>query len=126
LIFPDCFKLKLSKMNKLKLFKLAGIVGVQAKTSERSATENAKAFARMIIDTVSGKYKPRKRNIIIGSAVIAYVLSPIDLIPGFLLDDAAIVMFALKYFSRELDRYLEWEKHQKIKTLITDAEITNE
>lgn len=113
-------------MNKLKLFKLAGIIGLQAKTSNMSATENAKAFARMVIDTVAGKYKPRKRNLLIGSAVIAYVLSPIDLIPGFLLDDAAIVMFALKYFGREIDNYLAWEKTQKFKTLVTDADILNE
>jgi uncharacterized membrane protein YkvA (DUF1232 family) len=113
-------------MNKLKLFKLAGIIGLQAKTSNMSATDSAKAFARMVIDTVAGKYKPRKRNLLIGSAVIAYVLSPIDLIPGFILDDAAIVMFALKYFGREIDNYLEWEKTQKFKTLVTDAEILNE
>jgi uncharacterized membrane protein YkvA (DUF1232 family) len=113
-------------MNKLKLFKLAGIIGLQAKTSEMSASENAKAFARMMIDTVSGKYKPKKINLLIGSVVIAYVLSPIDLIPGFILDDAAIVLFALKYFSRELDNYLEWEKNQKFKTVVTDAEIIDE
>ena len=113
-------------MNKAKLFKLAGIIGLQAKTSEMSASDNAKAFARMVIDTVSGKYKPKKRNILIGSAVIAYVLSPIDLIPGFILDDAAVVMFALKYFTRELNNYLEWEKKQKFKTIITDAEIIDE
>ena len=102
-------------MNKVKLFKLAGIIGLQAKTSEMSATDNAKAFARMVIDTVSGKYKPKKRNILIGSAVIAYVL-----------DDAAIVMFALKYFGREIDNYLAWEKNQRFKTIVTDAEIINE
>lgn len=113
-------------MNKSKLFKLAGIIGLQAKTSDMSATENAKAFARMMIDTVSGKYKPRKRNLLIGSAVIAYVLSPLDLIPGFILDDAAIILFALKYFGREIDNYLEWEKKQKFKTIITDAEIIDE
>lgn len=113
-------------MNKLKLFKLAGIIGLQAKTSEMSATESAKAFARMMIDTVSGKYKPKKRNLLIGTAVIAYVLSPIDIIPGFILDDAAIVLFALKYFGREMDNYLEWEKKQKFKTIVTDAEILNE
>jgi len=113
-------------MNKLKLFKLAGIIGLQAKTSEMSAADNAKAFARMMIDTVSGKYKPRKRNLLIGSAVIAYVLSPIDLIPGFILDDAAIILFALKYFGREIENYLEWEKKQKFKTVITDAEIIDE
>ncbi len=113
-------------MNKLKLFKLAGIIGLQAKTSEMSAADNAKAFARMVIDTVSGKYKPKKRNLLIGSAVIAYVLSPIDLIPGFILDDAAIVMFALKYFGREIDNYLAWEKNQRFKTIVTDVEIINE
>ena len=113
-------------MNKLKLFKLAGIIGLQAKTSEMSVTDSAKAFARMMIDTVSGKYKPKKRNLLIGTAVIVYVLSPIDIIPGVILDEAAFVMFALKYFGREIDNYLNWERSQKFKTIVTDAEILDE
>ena len=90
--------------------------------------KNTGELSAKMIDTVTGKYKPRTRNILIGSAIVLYVLSPIDLIPGFLLDDAAIVLIAMKYFSREIDRYLAWEKQQKEKKEIiyTDAEIVDE
>lgn len=113
-------------MNKIKILKLAGAVGANAKTSDRSILDSAKAFVRMLIDTVAGKYKPKKRNLVIGSLVIAYVLSPIDLIPAFLLDDVAIVFIALKYFRREIDNYLAWENTRRYKTVITDAEIVHE
>ncbi|MFA7687769.1 MAG: hypothetical protein WCY25_07880 [Moheibacter sp.] len=115
-------------MNKLKLIKLAGVVALHTKSADGSIGNKAKAFSRLLIDTVTRKYTPRKRNILIGSAIIAYVLSPIDLIPGFLLDDAAIVLIAMKYFSREIDRYLAWEKQQKEKSevVFTEAEIVNE
>lgn len=121
-------ELKANTMNKLKLMKLAGVVAMQAKSADGSIGEKAKAFSRLVIDTVTGKYKPRTRNLLIGSAVIAYVLSPIDLIPMFILDDAAIVLIAMKYFSREIDRYLAWEKRQqeKAEVVYTDAEIVDE
>lgn len=121
-------ELKTVTMNKLKILKLAGVVALQTKSADGSIGEKAKAFSRLLIDTVTGKYKPRRRNILIGSAIIAYVISPIDLIPGFLLDDAAIVLIAMKYFSREIDRYLAWEKQRKEKEeiLYTDAEIIDE
>lgn len=112
-------------MNKLKLMKLAGVVAMQAKSADGSIGDKAKAFSRLMIDTVTGKYKPRTRNLLIGTAVIAYVLSPIDIIPMFILDDAAIVLIAMKYFSREIDRYLAWEKLRKEQAAVvyTDAEI---
>lgn len=120
-------ELKTNTMNKLKLMKLAGVVALHTKSADGSVGEKAKAFSRLLIDTVTGKYKPRTRNILIGSAIIAYVLSPIDLIPMFILDDAAIVLIALKYFSREIDRYLAWEKVQKqAKVDYNDAEIIDE
>lgn len=112
-------------MNKLKLMKLAGVVAMQAKSADGSIGDKAKAFTRLIKNTVSGKYKPRTRNLLIGTAVIAYVLSPIDIIPMFILDDAAIVLIAMKYFSREIDRYLAWEKQRREQAAVvyTDAEI---
>lgn len=110
-------------MNKLKLFKLAGTVAMAAKSDEGNFMDKGKAFIRLVKDTVSGRYKPRKRNFLFGTAVIAYVLSPIDIIPMFILDDAAIVFIALKFFTKEIDRYLDWEKTQKYQTVVTDAEL---
>lgn len=121
----DGNELKTIAMNKLKLMKLAGVVAMQAKSADGSIGDKAKAFSRLMIDTVTGKYRPRTRNLLIGTAVIAYVLSPIDIIPMFILDDAAIVLIAMKYFSREIDRYLAWEKLRKEQAAVvyTDAEI---
>lgn len=121
----DGNELKTIAMNKLKLMKLAGVVAMQAKSADGSIGDKAKAFSRLMIDTVTGKYRPRTRNLLIGTAVIAYVLSPIDVIPMFILDDAAIVLIAMKYFSREIDRYLAWEKLRKEQAAVvyTDAEI---
>lgn len=110
-------------MNKIKLFKLAGTVALAAKNQDGTYMEKLKAFMRMIKDTVSGRYKPKKRNLLMGLAVIAYVVSPIDIIPAVILDDAAIVIIAIKFFTKEIERYLDWEKNQKYKTVITDAEI---
>lgn len=131
--FMECFliiymtNLIFTTMNKLKLFKLAGTVAMAVKEGDTlSYKEKAKAFIRMIKDTISGRYKPKKRNIVLGSLVIAYVLSPIDLIPGFLLDDAAIVLIAIKFFTKEIDRYLDWEKDHKYQTIDTDAKIVEE
>lgn len=124
----DGNELKTITMNKLKLMKLAGVVAMQAKSADGSIGDKAKAFSRLMIDTVTGKYRPRTRNLLIGTAVIAYVLSPIDIIPMFILDDAAIVLIAMKYFSREIDRYLAWEKLRKEQAAVvyTDAEIIDE
>lgn len=116
------FQLKpLNKMNKLKLFKLAGTVAMAAKNEDGSFIDRSKAFIRMIKDTVAGRYKPKKRNMLMGAAVVAYVLSPIDLIPAVILDDAAIVFIALKFFNREIERYLDWERNSKYKTIVTDV-----
>lgn len=113
-------------MNKSKFFKLANEVGTQTNTSDGSFWERVKAFFRMIMDIISGNYKPNKKNLLIGIGVLIYVISPIDIIPAFILDDAAIVLLSLKYFKKEIENYLVWEKSKKFKTIITDAEIINE
>lgn len=113
-------------MKTSKIIGLAGTAASASKNSDLSVIAALKAFFRMIIKTVRGKYSPRLINLLIGSAVILYVISPLDLIPGIIIDDAAIVFFALKYFRKELNRFLEWEKQQKSKPVYTDALIIND
>lgn len=111
-------------MNKLKLFKLVSVLGLKAKNSEVSIFTKIKTFLQMLFDAFTRKYKPKKRNILLGTAVLIYVVSPIDLIPLFFLDDVAIVMFALKYFEKEINNYLLW-KDLQTPTQIIDVELVH-
>lgn len=113
-------------MKKAKIIGLASVAARSAKGTDMSLIQSLKAFVRMMISAFRGNYSPKTINLFIGTAVIIYVISPLDFIPGILLDDAAIVFFALKYFRKELNRFLEWEKAQKTKSFVTDAIIVND
>ena len=71
------------------------------------------------------------KSVLIPSIAIIYVLSPIDLIPDFLLgfgavDDLIILTFAIPFIVKEVDKFLAWEEEQKLKNNSTkeiDAEI---
>lgn len=116
----------LVKMNTTKFIKVAGMVGQQAQTEDLSTLDFFKAFFRMMMDWISGRYSPKKRNILIGTLVLIYVISPLDFLPGIILDDAVVVLFALKYFKKEIANYLIWEKSRKLATDFTDAEIVDD
>lgn len=79
-----------------------GLAGV------RSDLELLVAFIK---DTLQGKYKiVNKGNIVLAVAAMLYVVSPMDFVPDFLvalglLDDVAIVCWAVKALGRELDEY---------------------
>jgi uncharacterized membrane protein YkvA (DUF1232 family) len=113
-------------LKKSKLIGLAGAAASAAKNPDMSFIAALKAFVRMMISAFRGRYSPKTINLLIGTAVILYVISPLDFIPGIILDDAAIVFFAMKYFRKELNRFLEWEKAQKMKPIITEATIVND
>lgn len=97
---------------------MANIIGSQAHTNELSSIESIKLFFKMLWDWFTGKYQPKRRNLLIGSLVLLYVISPIDLVPGIFIDDAAIIFFALKYFKKELINYYNWKKSKKFATTI--------
>ncbi len=64
----------------------------------------------MCKDTITGKYKMDKWNLSIIIGTILYVVSPIDAIPDFILvggwiDDVAIVGYAIRKLSAELEQY---------------------
>ena len=74
-----------------------------------------RALFRMLRDTARGRYRPATMTVVSAVAVILYILSPIDLIPDFLLgigllDDAAFFMWMLGKIRGELDRFVEWEQ----------------
>ena len=64
----------------------------------------------MCRDTIIGKYKMDKWNLSIIIGTIVYVVSPIDAIPDFILvggwiDDVAIVGYAIRKLSTEMEQY---------------------
>jgi len=68
-----------------------------------------------ITDIVHGRYRDySKSSIIMALAGILYVVSPLDVIPDFILfgfaDDIAIITWSLAKLSCELMRYEEWKK----------------
>lgn len=113
-------------MKTLKFLRIASVVSQQAHTEELSAIDAFKAFVRLLFDWFAGKYTPKKRNLLIGTLVILYVISPLDLLPGIILDDAIVVIFALKYFKKEISKYVLWEKSRRYNYEVSDAQIIKE
>ena len=80
--------------------------------------ETFKVMWALIQDYWNGDYKnvPWKLIAAIGFAV-AYLVSPIDVIPDFIpilgfVDDAAVFALTLSAFQSEIDTYKEWKAHQ--------------
>lgn len=73
-----------------------------------------KLFIQLIKDYKNGNYKEMSRNSIIMIIIsLIYLVSPIDLIPDFLvggfIDDAAVIAYVLKKIQNELNQYKEWK-----------------
>jgi len=69
---------------------------------------------RMLKASLKGKYKPGFKNLFIFTFLLLYIISPIDLIPDFLvgigiLDDLTVAYFAFSKLFKEVDKYLVWE-----------------
>ncbi len=66
-------------------------------------------------------------DILLPALALLYAISPIDLIPDFVLgigalDDLAILAFAIPMLLKEVDKFLLWES-QKNNPNVIDAEI---
>lgn len=73
---------------------------------------------RLVLAYAKGEYRGvALGNIALSVAVLLYLVSPIDLIPDFLvgglLDDLALLTWLYRTFSDEMERFLEWEDAQK-------------
>ena len=73
------------------------------------------------------EYKMKVTDILLPALALLYVISPIDLIPDFVLgigalDDLAILAFAIPLLLKEVDKFLLWESQKKNPNVI-DAEI---
>ena len=100
-------------------------VKANAETAEKKAEflgkqfENFKLMWSLLQDYWAREYTdvPWKLIAAIGFAV-AYLVSPIDVIPDFIpfvgfVDDAAVFALVISAFQAELDEYKEWKKTHK-------------
>ena len=100
-------------------------VKADAETAEKKAEflgkqfENFKLMWSLLQDYWAREYTdvPWKLIAAIGFAV-AYLVSPIDVIPDFIpfvgfVDDAAVFALVISAFQAELDEYKEWKKNRK-------------
>lgn len=79
----------------------------------KSVSQHISLMTNYIKDVASGRYKEyNKTHLTLIVAALLYVVSPLDLIPDFLIgagliDDAAIIIWAFNEMSKELTLYKE-------------------
>ncbi|WP_018675122.1 DUF1232 domain-containing protein [Riemerella columbina] len=80
----------------------------------------------MVKAIIKKEYKPGYKNVIVPALVLAYIISPIDIIPDWIpligaLDDLALIALAMPMLMKELEAFEAWQEQKKnIKTI--DAE----
>jgi len=92
--------------------------------------EDLKVLFELIKDWIKGDYKDLSKSsvlLVIGSLI--YLVSPIDLIPDFLIggfiDDIAVLGYVIKKISEELNIYKDW-KNIKYDDIIFEVEKKDE
>jgi uncharacterized membrane protein YkvA (DUF1232 family) len=76
---------------------------------------DVQTMLRMLRASGEGRYSElSKKNLLLAAAGIAYLVSPIDVIPDFLpggfADDAAVVTFVVRKLRGELAAFERWEQ----------------
>lgn len=77
------------------------------------------ALMRMVLAYIRREYTEVPwESIVLSIAGIIYFVSPIDLIPDFILsvaylDDAAVIAFIIRAIRKDLDNFLQWEVERK-------------
>ena len=83
------------------------------KNGLKSVSEHLTLMTNYVKDVASGRYKGyNKTHLTLIVAAILYVVSPLDIIPDFLIvaglvDEAAIIAWAFNEMSKELSKYKE-------------------
>ena len=78
------------------------------------------ALTRMLRAWMQGDYKNiSTKSIIAVVAALIYFVNPLDLIPDFIpiigqLDDIFILGYLIKMLNKEIERFMVWEKEQKV------------
>jgi uncharacterized membrane protein YkvA (DUF1232 family) len=101
---------------------VASLVRASARPGAPGLSERATAVPRLVRATLDGSYTgTTSKRLALVAAALAYVVSPIDLVPELLLpvvgaaDDAVVIGWAIKAFVEETDRYLTWELGQGVR-----------
>lgn len=77
---------------------------------------NLKFLLPMLQDSKSGKYKKFPWKSVLGIiAAVLYVITPLDLIPEFIIgfgfiDDFAVSLLAMKAIDMDIEHYKMWQK----------------
>lgn len=100
----------LQDRSKLAALAMQATYYVRRKRSLQEIKDDVSLFGHYVQDIARGRYRGfKKRNLLIIVAVLAYVVSPLDIIPDFipggLIDDISIVGWAVKVFSAEMTAY---------------------
>lgn len=79
------------------------------------ARDDFKLFMEMIRAQAKGDYKLGWRSLILAVSSLLYFVMPLDLIPDFILgvgliDDASILMFALRSLHKDIRLFEAWKK----------------
>lgn len=74
-------------------------------------------------------YKPQLKNVIVPGLVLLYLVSPIDIIPDMIpvigvLDDFALLAFAIPLLVKEAEKFIAWEVSRTSNdAMIEEAEV---
>ena len=77
--------------------------------------QNLRLLIPLVKDYLKGTYRDVSvKSIVIFIVALAYIISPIDLIPDYILglgqiDDAAILGLSLYFLEKSLMKYKEWK-----------------
>jgi len=81
--------------------------------------QNLKLLLPLVKDYWKGAYRDvSAKSLVIFAAAILYIISPIDLIPDYIIglgqiDDIAILSLSLYFLERDLLKYKEWKDRQR-------------
>lgn len=109
--------MKINSENIKKMFSSINKVG-DTTPQLLSCKEDIKTFFDMMTDWLKGDYKHiSRRSLAVVGVCMAYVISPIDIIPDFIpvvgkIDDISVIVFMLKQVKKELSPYRIWKAIQ--------------
>lgn len=99
---------------------LANEAGIRAKKAKHSFRPEILKYLMAMIRLIAAYAKRRYRQVDVASlvtilAAVIYFVSPIDIIPDFIvgvgfIDDAAVLGLVLRKVRKELDAFMQWEK----------------
>lgn len=103
--------------------KVLGLLDVFRKYIGKNGLKSIKAdttiLCNYVKDIIEGRYTEyKKTDLILVVGAIIYVVTPMDILPDFimmlgLVDDVAIVSWAVNQLGEELSRYRQWREKQE-------------